>query len=807
VSRIYSPIGALGLILCLPLATCDQGGSAPFNDLFSGTANDDSAGGATGSSDELVAPESVFGLIDPVRARVRNESSARADVTMRFIRDEEVVHLAFVRVLPDTITTVASPESAEVVELSGLDDRGRALSLATYVFGVDFDATSPAEYRVVDDDVIEPAPEPPVEPPSDRPVLPRLTMVEPADELTVTLGSTFTARWEDSAGSAGVVVTIFLQPVSAGGTRGLIAMGPGVGAALDGINDALEVVVQDLEPGAYRVVGQVRLPVEGGALTATATAPGVVRVVHDPGNAAPGLEIRSPEATIDLRSGDSLLVAWDDSDPDDNATIGFALVSTGRADVTAESFAIGPPIAEDPDGARGDAGMFVVRDVLPGLYDLLGTIDDGELVGTDRVERAVRVLPNVDNDPPQLMLKEPAHDVIVEIGRSLFVRWVDSDSNDDARISLLLDPDLGNLPLDGDEVLLVASLGENEDGEGDQITLGIPPGVANGEYGLVGAITDGSTQTLSRAPGLVRVGRAAPESDGGDDAADDDSGGDDVGIIIDVIPPPLPSPWTVTPLGPTGAVVVQSGEVVTVLFERALDPSQNLGRVYLNNKRYGGSLRTIVEHAELGLTDPKSLLVPIPGEGIPNDAWPRSFDIEVESVVEGVVQIIVGPRPIWVLQDVTILSVELIGNSCIPIGASDSELPDVLIEVSWYGGGLEEVESNAVVQFWLAKDGVVPEGGEGDFTHRLIGQAPGSPNVVRTERFDTDSLIPLAATDDIVATAQPSGSFADVSLEAGEYRLVAVFDPLGVTGAISDPSGDLVAVCDPLRTSDTDEQP
>src|SRR3989304_5151081 len=110
----------------------------------------------------------------------------------------------------------------------------------------------------------------------------------------------------------------------------------------------------------------------------------------------------------------------------------------------------------------------------------------------------------VNNDPPLLVLLEPASDVDVEIGRSLLVRWTDSDANDDARISLLLDPDLGNVPLDGDEVLLVASLGENEDGPGDQITLGIPAGVIEGHYRLVGAITDGLTQTLTAAPGLVR---------------------------------------------------------------------------------------------------------------------------------------------------------------------------------------------------------------------------------------------------------------------------------------------------------------
>ena len=165
--RVYVSIGALGLIACLSLATCDPSGSTSFNDLLSGTSNDVSVSDVTADGGDLTTPGSVFPVIDAIRARVRNESSARADVTMRFIREDSIVHLAFVRVLPATITTVASPEAAEVVELSGLDDRGRALSGATFVFGVDFDETAPAEYTVFDDGVVVlPTPEPPSESPS-----------------------------------------------------------------------------------------------------------------------------------------------------------------------------------------------------------------------------------------------------------------------------------------------------------------------------------------------------------------------------------------------------------------------------------------------------------------------------------------------------------------------------------------------------------------------------------------------------------------------------------------------------------------
>ena len=87
--------------------------------------------------------------------------------------------------------------------------------------------------------------------------------------------------------------------------------------------------------------------------------------------------------------------------------------------------------------------MLTLTDVLPGLFDLVGRISDGELEGVARVERVVRVLPEPENDPPMLVLTQPAAGVEVEIGPgdSFLVAWEDSDADHNARISILLDPD------------------------------------------------------------------------------------------------------------------------------------------------------------------------------------------------------------------------------------------------------------------------------------------------------------------------------------------------------------------------------
>ena len=82
--------------------------------------------------------------------------------------------------------------------------------------------------------------------------------------------------------------------------------------------------------------------------------------------------------------------------------------------ISVGTFTIGPPIAEDPDGEVWDTADLAIEGLLPGTYDLVGTIDDGELVGSARVEQVVQILPSPENDPPQIEVIEPAADVRIK---------------------------------------------------------------------------------------------------------------------------------------------------------------------------------------------------------------------------------------------------------------------------------------------------------------------------------------------------------------------------------------------------------
>jgi uncharacterized membrane protein YgcG len=726
---------------------------------------------------------------------VRNESTARADVTLRFIRDDAVVHLAFARVLPDTITTIASPETVDMVELSGVDDRGRALPAAEFVFGVDFSENVPAEYAITEDGGA-------VEQPPGRPGLLTLQLTAPASAAILALGSTFDVRWVDS-NSPTAVVSLFLRKAGSGEAGELVPLGPAIGAALDGINDAFRAVLEGVEPGQYEVVGRI----DDGDQSVIAIAHGIVQVIHDPLDAAPVVTIRKPSSLTPLRNGDALRVEWSDADPDNNATIVFSLAPGGLAPLAGEEFVISPPIAEDPDGASSDSVVLTLRDVLPGLYDLVATIDDGRLIGTDRVGGAVRVLPAANNDLPRFDFLEPFADSAVIVGGVLHARWTDSDDNDNARISLLLDPELENVLLNGNEIVLASSIGEDDDGPADQIALAIPGDVRPGTYRLAGVITDGLTQVITRAPGLVTV-RASPPSSGSNGGGNGSGsgsgsgsgngsglggGGNNVGG----------GPSTeITQVQPAVEVVDHPGELITVAVTLQEGPLPRRSRVYLTNFRYGGDFRVDLTPLTGPIPSSKTYTLVVNTGLVPNATWPRSFDIELETIIEGVTTITFSPRPIRIRQEVEIVDVRMLNYSCTFDGSiTPDPTPFVGIEWTWYGGGFDESEPPTTVAFWLTPHGDVPENDVSDATHMLLLEMPASPHVAQTSRVSLDRLYGTASTGRVIVISLLPG------LVPGDYHLVSVLDGEDAGRTVYAPVATPIQVCMPYLTATGGWQP
>ena len=607
------------LAACGSLSGCDPVATNTIqNALASAAARPDGASGVapneaisdvTPSADDVGQSPAPQAIPAAVSARVRNESEARVDVTLRFIRGDTVVHLAFVRVPSSTVTTVTSPERVDQVQMSGVDDGGRALPHATFFFGVDFDEASPAEYVVVNERGDEPTlVDPDVG--AGRPA--GVLLLEPAEDTTLPLGSTLRVRWSDTSVTAGAVVGIYLQPVGNDAEADPVRVSPAVGAALDGLNDELIVILQDLSPGLYEVQAQLA----DGDQVHHATAPGLVELVEHPTNSAPSISLKTlTPSQGGFRSGDSVLIRWDDADEDQNATITFALESSMAGGLDAETFSIGPPIAEDPDGPSADSVRITIADVLPGLYDLVGTIYDGQLTGFDRIERAIRVLPDLDNDAPQLVLVQPSDDVELSVGESLLIEWIDSDANDNARIKLLLDPDFGEVGLDGDEYVLANAINEDADGAGDRRVVSIAGDVPPGTYEVVGVIRDGSTEVVTHGGARVLVLAAAidGDNDAGDGNDEDDTGtgdgdGDREGGTEGGVNPggDDDDDWNDDDMGP-GLIVIETGPDVTregaVLFTVQIrgisEPSLNGDVIVrLSNQAYGGDVRIDIPRDE-----------------------------------------------------------------------------------------------------------------------------------------------------------------------------------------------------------------
>lgn len=736
---------------------------------------------------------------DAVRARVRNESSFDADITMRFMGADDVVHLAFVRVVPATITTVTSPRMAERVELSGLDGKGDILAGKVFRFGIDFVEGVPAEYVVRDPAINEPPPQPPspgndgtppvVNPgppapddtadsgddlnpevpidPNTPPIGPSpnhpraaLLMLEPAIDFEVRSGTSMGLRWDDFVLTGGTKLSFFLREV--GGSKS-VPLANDIDAQLDGFGDEIEVLVEGAEPGVYEVVGMLHeVPV------IESVAPGRVLLVADESNEAPTIALQSGQATRSVRNGEFLHVEWKDSDPDDNALIRFSLESAENPGTGPRSIDLLPTFEEDPDGA-GDEGELAIEGVIPGQYNLVASISDGELSGSDRLNAIVRVLPDRENDAPTLTITHPVEDFDAQADEEFTVKWIDTDENDNATISLLLDPDLGNVALDGDEYLLASSIAEDDDGDGDEAQALLPTDVPNGAYRLVGVISDGLTEVTTSAAGLVYVGRES-DQDTGDEEPIEDVGSVPVG--------------TVTTLDPLTHVVEDSGDPLTIrIISQGSLPSRH--RIYLSNVAYGGSTRVEVFPSDGAVKLTKDLYVPLGLQSLPNRAWPRSFDIETDMFYSnGSAATYRSLRPVWIRQQVEIVAATMLNYAC-GGGSSGGEPLFRGLEITWYGGGYSEVDVSDEVQLWLSKDDVVPVAEEGDPKHRLLVQGPASPNMEITQRFSIGVITGL-----MDAAAGSSGI-----AEPGLYELFSVYEPFGEARTVSRPYPQTFRLC------------
>ena len=382
-------------------------------------------------------------------------------------------------------------------------------------------------------------------------------------------------------------------------------------------------------------------------------------------------------------------------------------------------YAVSPPLSEDPDGGA-DSLHWVIKDVLPGVYDLVGMIDDGRLKGTDRVEGVVIVLPEPENDAPHLILLEPGEAIEVETDGLLTVRWSDSDENDNALIALMLDPTLFGYDLDGDEILLVSSLAEDQDGPADILTLGLPADVPLGRYRVAGLISDGPSQAIAFAPGVIEV--VAPT------------------LRIDLLP-------TIELLMPADDLVISLSDAIVAQPVGTNIPTGAEMRFTLSNEADGGTLRVEVpdigsEFDKAGSSFDLQVLLDTSDLPISNLAWPRIFQLEVEVDTGSLLVRDTAPGTICIRQDFEVVEAEVVGYLCptFPQPRPRDMHMDVDmgmdmekgLVVTWVPGGCLP-EGSGIADFWLSADGQIPADGAEDAEHQLLLRREMVPDQMQQE--------------------------------------------------------------------------
>lgn len=683
-----------------------------------------------------------------VEARVRNESSVSADVTIRFLADDAVIHLAFVRVRPGTVTSVLGPGTTEVIELTGATASGEVLEPKSALFGIDFDETMAVEYVIVDESIIVPPLPMPVD----------IILLEPAEDTVVVLGSSLQVRWSDEGGSSEASVRIFLEPINGGAAADRIAIGPIVAADLDGLNDSLTIALAGLETGLYSVVAEIT----DGFTTASDAAPGLVEIIRDPVNVVPTLSILEPMTAVDIQRSEPLLIRWTDADPDDNALITFKLSAIDPAIVDPGSFSLVPSIREDPDGLDADSATFSVQEVLPGLYELTGKIADEVSESTDVAAGIVRILPQPANVGPTLEIIDPAEDTEVALAGSVRVTWTDGDPDDNARIAFLFDPDDEPGLLNGNEILLATAIEEDDDGAGDSMTLLVPPWVSPGIYLVVGVISDGVVQVVDWSVGHVYLGVSIPL-------------------------PPLPS---VRFLAPSMDVQMRLGESFDYELETENVPVGASLKLFLTNVPQGGTTRVDITPASVAVGELATLMLETTPESIPNLAWPREFTFEVQLTTDNRVVTAEAPGHVWVRQEVEVLSVLMLNYLC--TGAItpvvDTDRPTG-VEITWYGGGFKEREQRTLVDFWLVGDGGLTVDRTEDSLHRIVLTTAESPGQMRV------STIEIATIAGFPGRIDPE---LNPVFDAGTYQVITELIHAQWGTITTPPHPDAIELCFPV---------
>ncbi|UCE73812.1 MAG: VCBS repeat-containing protein [Methanomassiliicoccales archaeon] len=234
-----------------------------------------------------------------------------------------------------------------------------------------------------------------------------------------------------------------------------------------------------------------------------------VVIDHNPSkNNPPLIQLVEPDGEEDYANTEYMII-WIDSDNDDDASISLYY------DPDAAGFN-GKSIANDlSEDALGNSGVYIwdTTNIPEGEYFVYAIIEDGIDISRDYSPGKITIdHSGAFNCAPTIVLITPEKGVKMA-DSSYMIRWIDSDSDDDASISLFYDTDQNGY----DGTLIVSELSENDE---DDSYVWDTTGIIEGEYYLYGIITDGHhKEVYDYSDGKLRIyhGSNEDENQNGDD--------------------------------------------------------------------------------------------------------------------------------------------------------------------------------------------------------------------------------------------------------------------------------------------------
>lgn len=222
-------------------------------------------------------------------------------------------------------------------------------------------------------------------------------------------------------------------------------------------------------------------------------------------NNPPLIQIVEPDGEND-QANTEYMITWIDSDVDDDASISlyYDIDSSGYNGILIMS-----SLSENE---HGNSGTFIwdTTPIPEGEYFIYAIIDDGFEVSRDYSPGKIKIdHTGITNTAPKILVLTPEKSVI-DVDENYIIRWIDSDPEDNAIISLYYDTD--QVGYNGD--LIISDL--SEDDEGDSFLWDIT-GIPNGQYYIYAKIDDGVNDAVyDYSHGKLSIYHDLDEEENGD---------------------------------------------------------------------------------------------------------------------------------------------------------------------------------------------------------------------------------------------------------------------------------------------------